>query len=61
MPDLHPARQGHRLARFVQAVELLVTFGGCPHGPARQRSRQSRPNEPVLPEKKLEAQEKEHG
>lgn len=26
------ARAGNRLARFVQTIELLVTFGGCPHG-----------------------------
>ena len=28
------ARAGNRLARFVQTIELLVTFGGCPHGRA---------------------------
>ena len=41
------AREGNRLARFVQAVEMLVTFGGCPHGRARQRKYGVRPNEPL--------------
>jgi len=41
------ARQGNRLARFVQAIEMLVTFGGCPHGRARQKEYGVRPNEPV--------------
>ena len=48
------AREGHRLARFVQAVEMLVTFGGCPHGRARQRKYGVRPNEPIPPQSKAE-------
>jgi hypothetical protein len=44
------ARQGNHLARFVQAIEMLVTFGGCPHGRARQRKYGVRPNEPLPPE-----------
>jgi hypothetical protein len=44
------ARQGNRLARFVQSIEMLVTFGGCPHGRARQRKYGVRPNEPLPPE-----------
>ena len=28
------AREGNRLARFVQSVEMLVTFGGCPPRPS---------------------------
>ena len=36
-PICTKAREGKRLARFVQAIEMLVTFGGCPHGRARQR------------------------
>ena len=43
------AREGNRFARFVQAVEMLVTFGGCPHGRARQRKYGVRPNEPIPP------------
>lgn len=46
--------KGNRLARFVQAIEMLVTFGGCPHGRARQRKYGVRPNEPVPPESKAE-------
>ena len=48
------ARQGHPLAWFVQAVEMLVTFGGCPHGRARQRKYGVRPNEPLPPERPSE-------
>lgn len=48
------AREGHRLARFVQAVEMLVTFGGCPHGRARQRKYGVRPNEPIPPQSKAD-------
>ena len=48
------ARQGNRLARFVQAVEMLVTFGGCPHGRARQRKYDVKPNKPLPPEVKAE-------
>ncbi len=36
-PICTKAREGNRFAKFVQTVELLVTFGGCPHGRARQR------------------------
>jgi len=31
------ARNGNRLARFLQSIEMLVTFGGCPWGRARRR------------------------
>lgn len=30
------ARQGHKLARLLQKIELVVTRGGCPSGKARQ-------------------------
>lgn len=43
------ARQGHPIARFLQAVEMLVTWGGCPYGRARQRKYGVRPNEPIPP------------
>jgi hypothetical protein len=26
------ARDSNRLPQFVQAIEMLVTFGGCPQG-----------------------------
>ena len=41
------ARKGNRIARFVQAIEMLVTFGGCPNGRARYRKYGVRPNEPL--------------
>ena len=44
------ARQGNRFAQFLQTVEMFVTFGGCPHGRARQRKYGVRPNEPLPPE-----------
>jgi len=31
------ARKGSRWAQLLQRVEMLVTFGGCPWGRARQR------------------------
>ena len=40
------ARQGVWWARALQAVELLVTFGGCPAGRDRRRKYGVRPNEP---------------
>lgn len=39
------ARQGHRLARFLQTLESLVTFGGCPWGRAREKKYGVKPNE----------------
>jgi len=45
------ARRGSRWARFLQAIEMVVTFGGCPWGRARQRKYGVKPSEP-LPEQK---------
>ncbi len=45
------ARQGNRLARFLQTVEMIVTFGRCPWGRARQRKYGVKPNEQLPPEK----------
>jgi hypothetical protein len=50
-------REGYRLARFVQAVEMLVTFGGCPHGRARQRKYGVKPSEPIPRESAVENQD----
>ena len=49
------ARQGHRLARMVQKVESVLTFGGCPWGRARQRKYGVRPDQslPVTGEGKM--------
>ena len=42
------ARKGNSFARFLQAIETVVTFGGCPWGRARQRKYGVKPNE-LLP------------
>jgi hypothetical protein len=39
------ARKGNRFAKFLQTIELLFTFGGCPWGRARQRKYGVSPNE----------------
>jgi hypothetical protein len=41
------ARKGNRFARFLQVIETVVTFGGCPWGRARQRKYGVKPNEPL--------------
>lgn len=46
------AREGHRLARFFQRVEMLVTLGGCPNGRARQKKYGVRPDQPLPAEAK---------
>lgn len=43
------ARKGHPLARLLQRIESLITFGGCPWGRARQRKYGVRPDEPIAP------------
>ena len=44
------ARQGKRWAKFLQTIEVLVTFGGCPWGRARRREYGVEPNEPFPPQ-----------
>jgi len=51
MPDLHQGEGGQSPCPLVQAVEMFVTFGGCPHGRARQRKHGVRPNERFRPTK----------
>jgi hypothetical protein len=46
------ARRGNRFARFLQVVEMAVTFGGCPWGRARQRKYGVRPDEPLTAQEK---------
>jgi hypothetical protein len=41
------ARKGNRTARLLQRIEMLVTFGGCPSGRARQRKYGVPPSEPL--------------
>jgi hypothetical protein len=44
------ARKGNRLARLVQRIEMVVTFGGCPAGRARRRKYGVAPDQPLPPE-----------
>ena len=46
-PICTKARKGNRLAKIVQRIEMLVTFGRCPHGRARRRKYGVRPDEPL--------------
>jgi hypothetical protein len=41
------ARKGNLFAKFLQKIEYVVTFGGCPWGRARQRKYGVKPNEPI--------------
>ena len=41
------ARRGNRLAKFLQSLEMLVTFGGCPWGRSRRKKYGVRPDELV--------------
>ena len=47
------ARKGHGLARILQKLEMLVTFGGCPSGRARRKKYGVAPDE-VIPQETLE-------
>ncbi|MGQ9563648.1 MAG: hypothetical protein ACUVQG_09375 [Thermogutta sp.] len=42
------ARRGVVWARWLQRIELLLTFGGCPWGRARQKHYGVPPNVPVV-------------
>jgi len=48
-PVCRAARRGNGLAKIVQAIEMAVTFGGCPWGRARQKKYGVKPNEPLPP------------
>ena len=39
------ARKGNRVAKILQRIEMVVTFGSCPWGRARQRKYGVRPDE----------------
>ena len=62
MPILHPsdadycevgcpicvsARKGNKVTRFLQSIELAVTFGGCWWGRARKRKYGVNPYQPA--------------
>ncbi|HID77638.1 MAG TPA: hypothetical protein EYP56_16785 [Planctomycetaceae bacterium] len=49
-PVCRRARRGNRVAKVLQAVELVATFGGCPWGRARRRKYGVGPDEPLPPE-----------
>ena len=46
------ARKGNRFARFLQSIEMIVTFGGCPWGRARQKKYGVKPSELLPPDQK---------
>ena len=46
-PICTKARQGNLFAKFLQSIEMLVTFGGCPYGRARKRKYGVKPNQPI--------------
>jgi hypothetical protein len=46
------ARNGNRIARFLQVLEMFVTRGGCPWGRARRRKYGVDPDQ-SLPEDRL--------
>jgi hypothetical protein len=41
------ARKGSSIARWLQKIEMIVTFGGCPWGRARQRKYGVAPDKPL--------------
>lgn len=43
------ARRGVRWARWLQGLELLITFGGCPWGRSRRRKYGVAPDVPIPP------------
>ena len=45
------AREGNRIAKLFQSVEMLVTLGGCPWGRARQKKYGVRPDESLPPKR----------
>lgn len=49
-PVCTSARKGPGLARILQKIEMLVTFGGCPSGRARRKKYGVRPDEAIPPE-----------
>lgn len=42
------AREGNRVAGFLQQIEMAVTGGGCPWGRARQKKYGVRPDQPLV-------------
>lgn len=44
-PICRSARRGNRIAKFVQSIEMALTFGGCWWGKAREKKYGVKPNE----------------
>jgi len=44
-PICKNARNGNKIAKFVQKIELLLTFGGCWWGRAREKKYGVKPDE----------------
>jgi hypothetical protein len=51
-PICTQARKGSRFARWLQSIEMMLTFGGCPWGRARQKLYGVAPSQ-SLPEKDM--------
>jgi hypothetical protein len=45
------ARKGNRFAKFLQAIEMIVTRGGCPWGRAREEKYGVKPIESLPADK----------
>ena len=48
-PICTKAREGNLLARIVQRIEMVMTFGGCPSGRARRKKYGIGPHEALPP------------
>jgi hypothetical protein len=46
-PVCTKARKGDRIAKILQRIERVVTFGGCPWCRAREKKYGVRPDEPL--------------
>jgi len=45
------ARKGNKTAKFLQSVEMFLTFGGCWWGRAREKKYGVKPDEPIPTDK----------
>lgn len=46
-PICTSARKGNRFAKFLQKIEILLTFGGCWWGRAREKKYGVKPDESI--------------
>ena len=47
------ARRGSRWAKFLQTIEMVLTFGGCPWGRARQKKYGVKPSESLSADSRI--------